>query len=686
MALMRRGAGTLFSGAAAGAAARSLETSTAADGILARVVLPRVGGVLSGCIHQVRSFSSAGFDDDKEKAKSLVGGSGDGKGAGNGSGSGNGNRGAMKSKRNEWEARVHKCRLAEADMHVMHPKTNRGIEILLNPIYNKGTGFNVAERERLGIRGLVPPRHFSIEEQTAKIWESLSEPGKPAMQKWRSLQALQDRNETLFYALLVNHIEDLAPIIYTPTVGEACLQYSRLFRRPRGMYFSAEDIGHFNAMMYNWKNDVSVIVVTDGSRVLGLGDLGAQGMGIAVGKLDLYVAGAGIDPSKVLPCVLDVGTNNEALLNDEYYFGLQQKRLTGDAYYAVVDEFIQAVKNRWPNALVQFEDFATEHAMPILQRHRKNVLCFNDDIQGTAVVVLAGVYGAMAAMGLKPSDITKQTFVLCGAGSAGMGIASFLHIAMVHHGLTPDEAYERFYVVDANGLATSARDLDGASPGSKALAPFALRRKDLPEGTKLADVVRAAKPTVLMGASTVSGLFTDEILTMMGEYNERPIIMPLSNPTSRAECTAEAVAKATQGRAIFSSGSPFPNTTSDGRTMIANQGNNFYVFPGLGLGSLLVGADHISDGMLNAAAEAIPKSLESDALERGEIYPHVSRIREISVKVAAAVMKQACFEGREGRGGKIINIIKAEGDELLHKYIRSSMYYPEYRPTVFSPG
>lgn len=599
--------------------------------------------------------------------------------------------------------RKHSCRFAEHDVQVMHSDTNRGIEVLLNPIYNKGTGFSIAEKERLGIRGLTPPRYFSIEQQCDKIWESMNEPGKTAMFKWRSMQALQDRNETLFYRLLVEHIEELAPIIYTPTVGEACMQYSRLFRRPRGMYFSADDRGHFNAMMYNWKSDVNVIVVTDGSRVLGLGDLGAQGMGISVGKLDLYVAGAGIEPSKVLPCVLDVGTDNQDLLDDPYYFGVHRKRLTGDEYYDVVDEFIQAVKNRWPNALVQFEDFQTEHAMPILKRHRDNVLCFNDDIQGTAVVVLAGVYGAMAALGKDPSDITKQTFVMCGAGSAGMGIANFLHTAMVHHGLSDEEAHARFFIVDKDGLVTDKRKLDKNAPGVEELRAFAEARKagvedsskdsskassrdsnePLPEGAPLAEVVRRAKPTVLLGASTVKGLFTEEILQMMGEFNERPVIMPLSNPTSRAECTSKAAAKATGGRALFSSGSPFEHVTTDGKYMHANQGNNFYVFPGLGLGSILVGSDHISDGMLNAAAEAIPRSLDDAALARGEIYPRISAIRDISVKVASAVMRQAVKEGREGRGGKISEILRLDGMEGVERYVRSSMYYPEYRPTVF---
>ena len=364
-----------------------------------------------------------------------------------------------------------------------------------------------------------------------------------------SMQALQDRNETLFYRLLVDHIEELAPIIYTPTVGEACLQYSRLFRRPRGMYFSAEDVGHFNAMMYNWKSDVRVIVVTDGSRILGLGDLGAQGMGISVGKLDLYVAGAGIDPGCVLPCVLDVGTDNQKLLDDPYYFGLQQRRLKGEEYVAVVDEFIQAVKNRWPDALVQFEDFATEHAMPILKRHRSNILCFNDDIQGTAVVVLAGIYGAMAAQGKPPSAITEQVFTLCGAGSAGMGIANFLHSAMVHHGLTPEEAYSRFYVIDKDGLVTSKRASTrrvGVDDRGRSRRRGGRRRG----GDEPFEVVKTARSTVL-SASTVPGYYPGR---PGAAGQQRPVIMPVQ-PHEQGGAALQA-AEATDGRAIFS-GSPF---------------------------------------------------------------------------------------------------------------------------------
>jgi len=575
----------------------------------------------------------------------------------------------------------HQCRLESEQVVVMHKDTNRGIEVLHNPVYNKGTSYSLAERERLGVRGLVPPRFFSLEDQHKKVWALLNENEVP-IRKWRQLQALQDRNETLFYYLLVNHIEELAPIIYTPTVGEAAIAYSRLFRRARGMYFSADDRGHFNAMMYNWKqDDVSCIVVTDGSRILGLGDLGAQGMAISVGKLDLYVAGAGIDPGRVLPCVLDLGTNNEELLADDYYFGIQRRRLEGDEYYDTVNEFMRAVKNRWPRALVQFEDFQTKHAMPILNRYRETNLCFNDDIQGTAAVVLSGVYGALRVLGKQPAAITDQTFVLCGAGSAGMGIATFLHTAMVYHGLSAEEAYKRFYILDADGLITSQRQL-GSDPGSEAVSPFARQRTDLPDGISLEEVVKQGKPTVLMGASTVQGLFSKEVLEEMGRLNERPVIMPLSNPTSRAECTAEDAAIATQGRALFSSGSPFDDVEVGGRVMRANQGNNFYVFPGLGLGALLSGAPRITDSMLNAASEAIPDMLDSESLARGCIYPRIHQIREISAYVAERVIRQAAEEGLARK--RTLELLR-QGDDALKNYIRSSMYYPEYRPTVFKP-
>ena len=564
------------------------------------------------------------------------------------------------------------------DVVVMHPDTSRGIEVLHNPVYNKGTSFTASERERLGVRGLVPPRYFTIEQQAEKIWTQNKSMERP-LERWAHLQDLKDRNETLFYRLVHDHIEELAPIIYTPTVGDACLQFSKLLRRARGMYFSADDRGNFNSMMFNWKRSVSVIVVTDGSRILGLGDLGTNGMGISQGKVDLYVAGGGFDPQHVLPVVLDVGTNNTELLDDPYYLGVPRKRLEGQEYYDFIEEFIRGVRNRWPNALIQFEDFQTKHANKILEKYRNDVLCFNDDIQGTAAVVLAGVYGAMKCMGGHRRDITKQTFVMCGAGSAGCGIATFLHQAMVANGLSQEEAYKRFYIIDKDGLITRERELDG--PGTEPLKPFARVRADLPEGTKLMDVIKRAKPTVLLGVSTVKGLFTREVLEEMGKINERPIIMPLSNPTSRAECTAQDAAQATGGRALFSSGSPFDDVEVDGRLMKSNQGNNFYVFPGVGLGALLSKSAVISDGMLQAAAMAVPAMLTKEQTEAGIIFPRINRIRDISAYVAIKVIEAAA---KEGRVPEDIRRIVSKGEEALREYVYSTMWVPSYRPTVFS--
>lgn len=570
-------------------------------------------------------------------------------------------------------------RRATDDVVVMHPDTSRGIEVLHNPVYNKGTSFTASERERLGVRGLVPPRFFPIGQQATKIWAQNQSLERP-LDKWQHLQDLKDRNETLFYRLVHDHIEELAPIIYTPTVGDACLNFSKLLRRARGMYFSVDDRGDINSMMFNWKRSVSVIVVTDGSRILGLGDLGTNGMGISQGKVDLYVAGGGFDPQHVLPVVLDVGTNNEDLLNDPYYLGVPRKRLEGEEYYAFIEEFIRGVRNRWPNALIQFEDFQTKHANKILQRYRNNVLCFNDDIQGTAAVVLAGLYGAMKCLGGHRKDIVKQTFVMCGAGSAGSGIASFIHQALVANGLSEDEAYQRFYIIDKDGLITHDRNLD--APGMEPIRPFARARSDLPDGTRLLDVIEKARPTTLMGVSTVSGLFTREVLQKMGEINERPIIMPLSNPTSRAECTAQQAAEATGGRAIFSAGSPFEDVEMpNGHVMKANQGNNFYVFPGVGLGALLSKSSVISDGMLQAAAMAVPAMLTREQHESGTIFPRINRIRDISAYVAIKVIEAAA---REGRVPEDIRKIVSKGEEALREYVYSTMWIPNYRPTVFS--
>ena len=590
----------------------------------------------------------------------------------------------------DWLGRQSRKRSVD-EIVVLTGNIHRGSEILHNAVYNKGTGFNHSERERLGVRGLVPPRYFSIKEQAEKVWQqqvAMRESNAAKIGRWRHLQALKDRNETLFYRLLQDHVEELAPVIYTPTVGEACLNYSRFFRRARGMYFTKDDVGHMHSMTYNWRGDVKIVVVTDGSRVLGLGDLGAHGMGISIGKLDLYVAGGGFDPQEVLPVCLDVGTNNKSLLNDKWYVGLNSQRLEGGDYYRVIDEFMRAIRHRWPKALIQFEDFQTKHALEILTNYRNDYLCFNDDIQGTAAVVLAGVYGALKVLGAKDrSEIRNQKFVMCGAGSAGMGIVSMLHKAVMKSGgLSEEEAYDNFFIMDNNGLITNERELE--FPREAAVEPFAKARKatkELPDGASLLDVVTKSKCTALLGASTVNGLFTEDVLRQMGEQNERPIIFPLSNPTSNAECTSEDAAKATDGRAIFSSGSPFEDAKSgvSGRVMRANQGNNLYIFPGLGLGAVLSGAKTISEEMLVSSAKAIADMLTEDQIRKGCVFPMIKEIRNISARVAVRVIKQAAEEGQAKRS--VVKIIESddEHDTKLFKYVKRAQYVPEYRPTVF---
>ena len=501
-----------------------------------------------------------------------------------------------------------------------------------------------------------------------------------ALDKWLALQALQDRNETLFYKVIIDHVEECAPIIYTPTVGEVCLSYSRLYRRARGMYFSADDRGNMHAMVYNWPNErVDVIVLTDGSRILGLGDLGVQGMGIPIGKLDLYVAGAGVHPSYVMPVCLDVGTDNAALREDSCYLGLPRPRLTGAAYYETVDELVSALRARFPNALIQFEDFATGHALTLLERYRYDMPTFNDDIQGTAAVVLAGVYGALAVQGLPPSAIATQRFLVCGAGSAGMGITQALLGAMVLHGLTREQALQRFCVIDAGGVIGATRCVV-----DRAAAPF--RRHDIPDGTGLVAAIEAFKPTALLGLSTVPGLFTHEALTAMGRLNARPLIFPLSNPTSRAECTCAAAAAATEGRAIFGAGSPFPDATHapSGRTVRANQGNNLFCFPGVGLGVLLAGAPIVTDSMLQAAADALPRMLSADDLAQGCIFPRVRDIRAVSATVAAAVIRVAAAEGHV-RSEAAKKVLDADDDEALRSWVTARMFNPTYVPLVPRP-
>jgi len=447
------------------------------------------------------------------------------------------------------------------------------------------------------------------------------------VRRWRLLQELQDRNETLFYKVLLENFVEMTPIIYTPTVGWACLNYARLYRRPRGMYFSATDKGEMSAIAWNWPCDhVDAIVVTDGSRILGLGDLGINGLGISVGKLDCYVAAAGFNPRRVLPVVIDVGTDNEALRNDPLYMGLKQPRVGDEEYFEVLDEFVAAMMARWPHAVLQFEDFNLAHAHPLLNRYRDHHCIFNDDIQGTAATAVSGIYGALAVQGKPVKAITEQKFVVVGAGSAGMGVVGMTALGMMKHGLTEAQAADHFWILDASGLITKARQ------GLTAVVePFA--RLGEADGESLIDVVKRVKPTALIGLSGAGPIFTKEVLEAMGQFNEHPIIFPMSNPTHRMECRATDAQKCTGGRAIFASGSPQADVVMGGRTIVSSQANNLYIFPGLAFGAHLARSGRVSDLMIMAAAETLPHMIPEEDKAVGCVYPRLSNIRNISIRV-----------------------------------------------------
>ncbi|XP_077223580.1 NAD-dependent malic enzyme 59 kDa isoform, mitochondrial-like [Tasmannia lanceolata] len=573
----------------------------------------------------------------------------------------------------------------------------RGTDILHDPWFNKDTGFPLTERDRLGLRGLLPPRVISFEQQYDRFMESYKSleqntRGEPAnvvaLAKWRILNRLHDRNETLYYRVLIDSIKDFAPIIYTPTVGLVCQNYGGLFRRPRGMYFSAKDKGEMMSMIYNWPaQQVDMIVLTDGSRILGLGDLGVQGIGIPIGKLDIYVAAAGINPQRILPVMLDVGTNNQKLLEDSLYLGLRQPRLEGDEYLSIIDEFMEAVFTRWPKAIVQFEDFQMKWAFETLQRYRKRFCMFNDDIQGTAGVALAGLLGAVRAQGRPLTDFIKQKIVVVGAGSAGIGVLNMARQFASKMMGNPETmtANNQFWLLDKFGLITKERkDLDpAAAPFARGFGPGEI--EGLGEGAGLIEVIKKVKPHVLLGLSGVGGVFNEQVLKAMQESDSpRPAIFAMSNPTMNAECTAADAFKHAGQNIVFASGSPFENVDlGNGKVGLVNQANNMYLFPGIGLGTLLSGAHFISDGMMLAVAECLASYMTDEEIQKGMLFPSISSIRHITTEVGAAIIQEAVAEGlAEGHG-----VIGAK--ELMHmskeetlNYVARNMWYPLYCPLV----
>lgn len=579
--------------------------------------------------------------------------------------------------------------------------TKRGHDLLHDPWFNKGTSFGAAERDRLGLRGLLPPRTMNFQQQidrfmadfkSLKLRTREGPKDLTSLAKWRILNRLHDRNETLYYKILIDNIQEFAPIIYTPTVGLVCQNYSGLFRRPRGMYFSAEDRREMVSMVYNWPSpEVDIIVVTDGSRILGLGDLGVQGIGIPIGKLDLYVAAAGFNPQRVLPVQIDVGTNNQKLLENPLYLGLRQPRLEGEEYVAVIDEFMEAVYQRWPRVIVQFEDFQNKWAFRMLQRYRTKHRMFNDDVQGTAGIAVAGILGAVRAQGRPMEEIAQQKIVVVGAGSAGLGVVNMVrHSMAIMLGSTPaalTQAASNFWVVDKDGLITAAREFISPDVVEYArLAGEADEEGGLREGARLVDVVKKVRPDILLGLSGVGGLFTKEVLEAMKlGRNSRPAVFPLSNPTVNSECTAEEAFQAIGPNLIFAGGSPFPDVDfGNGQIGHANQGNNMYLFPGIGLGALLSGARIISDGMLQAAATTLAAYMGDDDVKRGIIYPPTSKIREITAEVGGAVVRAAVEEGlAEGYRETKVKELQRMSEEETAEYVARNMWAPDYSPLVY---
>ncbi|GJM94818.1 hypothetical protein PR202_ga11497 [Eleusine coracana subsp. coracana] len=540
--------------------------------------------------------------------------------------------------------------------------TNSGYTLLRDPRHNKGLAFSEAERDAHYLRGLLPPAYASQELQEKKLMHNLRQYTVP-LQRYIAMMDLQERNERLFYKLLIDNVEELLPVVYTPTVGEACQKYGSIYRRPQGLYISLKDKGKILEVLKNWpERSIQVIVVTDGERILGLGDLGCQGMGIPVGKLSLYTALGGVRPSACLPITIDVGTNNETLLNDEFYIGLKQRRATGEEYHELLEEFMTAVKQNYgEKVLIQFEDFANHNAFDLLAKYSKSHLVFNDDIQGTASVVLAGLLAALKVVG---GTLADHTYLFLGAGEAGTGIADLIALEMSKHNEMPiDECRKKIWLVDSKGLIVESRK-ESLQHFKK---PWAHDHEPL---KTLLEAVESIKPTVLIGTSGVGRTFTKEVIEAMASFNEKPVIFSLSNPTSHSECTAEEAYTWSQGRAVFASGSPFDPVEYEGKVYVPGQSNNAYIFPGFGLGVVISGAIRVHDDMLLAASEALAEQVTEEHFGKGLIFPPFTNIRGISARIAAKVAAKAYELGLASR--------LPRPDDLV-KYAESCMYTPAYR-------
>ena len=537
----------------------------------------------------------------------------------------------------------------------------RGVKLLHDPVWNKGTAFTQTERDALGLRGLLPPTVQTQDEQVMRVMENLRAKTTD-LERYIFLVSLQDRNETLFYRVVMDNINEMMPIIYTPVVGLACQRFGHIFRRPRGLYLSANDRGHMAEILQNWPHqDVRMIVVTDGERILGLGDLGTNGMGIPVGKLALYTACAGIAPTACLPITIDVGTENEELLHDPLYPGLRQHRLRGAAYDELVDEFMTAAQTVFPHTVIQLEDFANQNAFRLLDKYRDSACLFDDDIQGTGSVAMAGIYSALR---LSKGNLTDQRFLFLGAGEAGIGIADVIVTGLMDEGMAEADARKLCWFVDSKGLVVADRtDLVAHKRPYAHAHPF------------IADfltAVESLRPTAIIGVSGMPRTFTRPVVEAMAAINERPIIFALSNPTSKSECTAEQAYSWSDGRAIFASGSPFDTVDYQGKTFVPGQGNNAYIFPGVGLGAIAAATRSVTDEMFFVAAKALANQVTDADLALGRIYPSLTRIREVSAYIAAAVAQVAYDRGLAADA--------PPADLLAH--VRTFMYQPVYTDYV----
>ncbi|MBF4520296.1 NAD-dependent malic enzyme [Acinetobacter towneri] len=542
-----------------------------------------------------------------------------------------------------------------------------GNGLLELPLLNKGSAFSEEERTRFNLHGLIPHAIENIEEQSQRSYQQYSA-FSDAINKHIYLRNIQDTNETLFYHLIEQHLSEMMPIIYTPTVGEACQRFSDIYRRHRGIFISYPDRAHIDDIVQNInKKNVKVIVITDGERILGLGDQGIGGMGIPIGKLSLYTACGGISPAYTLPITLDVGTNNPQLLNDPIYMGWNQPRISGEEYYQFVDQVIDAVKRRWPKALIQFEDFAQKNAMPLLNKYRDQICCFNDDIQGTAAVSVGSLIAASRAAGKQLKD---QTIAFLGAGSAGCGIAEQIVAQMVVEGLSDAEARARVYMVDRFGLFTSNQPNLLDFQRKLAQSPDCVAHWGNPEGViSLLDVIQNAKPTVLIGVSGQPGLFTEEVIKTLAANCERPIVLPLSNPTSQVEAFPADILEWTEGKALIATGSPFEPVNYQGKLYNISQCNNSYIFPGIGLGVIAAGATRVTDSMLIASSNALADCSPLLQDPNADLLPDLNEIQQVSKFIAFRVAKAAMDAG----------VAAVMSDEALREAIEANFWKPAYR-------